>query len=113
MCWLWSEGEEPRGEIDGWWLPAGGWWAGDTCSSEGLGVPLLLGSWSQRFVAGPAKGQTWFELRHLAQVPGMASSEKNGRQYEKLPKNFHTFPVGFAGHSEHYAYGRGYAVPRH
>lgn len=53
MCWLWSEGEEPRGKIDGWWLPAGGWWAGDTCSSEGLGVPLLLGSWSQRFVAGP------------------------------------------------------------
>lgn len=43
----------------------------------------------------------------------MASSEKNGRQYEKLPKYFHMFPVGFAGHSEHYAYGRGYAVPRH
>lgn len=55
---VWGEGEEPRGEINGWWLPAGGWWAGDTCSSEGL-VPLLLGSWPQRFVSAPARGQTW------------------------------------------------------
>lgn len=22
VCWLWGEGEEPRGEINGWWLPA-------------------------------------------------------------------------------------------
>lgn len=33
VCWLWIEGEEPRGEIDGWWLPAGG---------GGQGTPAAL-----------------------------------------------------------------------